>query len=61
MELTIKDLMIFYCCSEKTAKQRKREILESFGLTNNNRRVLAIHVAKYERLSLSDVKTIIFE
>lgn len=61
MELRIQDLMIFYCCSERTARQRKKEILESFGIKSKNRPVLAIHLAYYERLSLSDVKTIIFE
>jgi hypothetical protein len=61
MELTIKDLMKFYCCSEKTAKARKREILLSVGIVNIKRRPLVIHLAQYERLSIDIVKTTILE
>jgi len=61
MELTNKDLMAFYCCSEKVAIQRKREICSFFKIEPKGRRVLDIHIAKYEGLSVSDVRTAILE
>lgn len=61
MELTNKDLMIFYCCSENTATQRKREILRFFELPLKRTRIHIIHLAKYEGLSTSDIKTILLE
>lgn len=61
MELRIKDLMRFYCCSENTAKARKREILGSFGITDCKRPVLLLHLATYERLSLDTVRSSILE
>lgn len=61
MELTIKDLMRFYCCSEKTAKARKKEILQGVGITDIKRRPLDIHLAQYERLSIDIVKSTILE
>jgi hypothetical protein len=61
MELTNKDLMKFYCCSENTATHRKREILAFFKLPLTRTRVQDIHVAKYEGLSISDVRSCILE
>lgn len=55
MELIIKDLMKFYCCSENTARQRKREILRYFKLPEDRQRITALHISKYENLPLSDV------
>lgn len=61
MELTIQDLMRFYCCTEKTARQRKTEILSFFKLPFKNRRPLLIHLAIYEGLSIDIVRTTLFE
>lgn len=61
MELTLKDVMRFYCCSEKVAIQRKREICAFFKIPYRGRRILDIHISKYEGLSVSDVRTILLE
>ena len=61
MELTSKDLMRFYCCSENTAIQRRKEILRFFGLPVSKNRIHILHLSKYEGLSVSDIRVILFE
>jgi len=60
MELFTVDLMKFYCCSEKTAISRKKEIKEALGLPRKHR-IHILHLCMYERLSVSDVRSILFE
>jgi len=59
MELTNKDLQTFYSCSRSTADHRKKEILKAFGLPTNKRRVLLLHLAKYEGLSIDECKQVL--
>lgn len=55
MELTSKQLQKYFGCSEKTAKQRKDEIIAFFELPPDRMRISDTHLAKYERLTLSEV------
>ena len=60
MELTLKDIQIFYDCkSVNTARHRVDEIKTALKLPKKKKRILAVHVAKYEGLSVSEVKEII--
>lgn len=59
MELTNKDLEIFYNCSHVTAKQRKQEIIKALKLPVNKKRILLLHLAKYEGLAVDECKQVI--
>lgn len=59
MELILKDIMAFYGCSVNTARNRVKEIKEALKLPKKKHRILAVHIAKYEGLKVSEVKEII--
>ncbi|WP_372934537.1 hypothetical protein [Mariniphaga sediminis] len=59
MEITLKELCMFYGCSMPTARMRVKEIKEGLKLSESKKRILLIHVAKYEGLKVSEVKEII--
>lgn len=59
MELTHKEIMAFYGCAICTAAVRVQEIKQALNLPKSKKRVLAIHVAKYEGLTVSEVREII--
>nr|WP_319509408.1 hypothetical protein [uncultured Draconibacterium sp.] len=59
MELQLIDLMNFYGCSRSTAQNRKQEIKDGLKLPKNKKRVLLVHLAKYEGLKVSEVKEIL--
>ncbi len=59
MELTLNEICLFYDCSISTAGRRVQEIKDYLKLPKNKKRILAVHVAKYEGLKVSDVKEII--
>jgi len=56
MELTINDLEIFYNCSKPTAIHRKQEIIKGLKLPEKKKRVLLVHLAKYEGLTVDECK-----
>ncbi|WP_066631797.1 hypothetical protein [Labilibacter marinus] len=57
MELTIKDIQEFYGVSPVTARARVKEIKEALNLKKKGR-VLLAHMAKYEALTIEEVKNI---
>jgi hypothetical protein len=57
MELTRKDLANFYNCSLPTAKHREIEIKQALNITHKGR-ILDLHLAKYEGLTLNDIYSI---
>ncbi|MBS2212148.1 hypothetical protein KEM09_12080 [Carboxylicivirga mesophila] len=59
MELTVKDLQIFYNCSKPTALHRKQEIISALELPKNKKRILLLHLAKYEGLTVDECKQVI--
>lgn len=59
MELTNKQLQKYFGCSEKTAKLRKDEIIAFFELPPDKMRITDVHLAKYDRLTLSEVHSLI--
>lgn len=59
MELTLVQICIFYGCSLNTARMRVAEIKKALKLPENKKHILAIHVAKYEGLTVSEVREII--
>lgn len=58
MELTLKDVANFYCCALSTAQFRVKEIKAYFHIKRKCR-ILKIHLAKYEGLTLADVDMIL--
>lgn len=59
MELTLNDICAFYGCCVTTSRMRVKEIKEGLKLPKNKKRILAVHIAKYEGLKVSEVKDII--
>ena len=59
MELTLSEICAFYGCCLSTAPSRVREIKTALKLPKTKKKILAIHVAKYEGLKVSEVKEII--
>ncbi|MCU4165222.1 hypothetical protein [Carboxylicivirga caseinilyticus] len=55
MELTRKDIQVFYGCSYVTAGCRINEIKRGLNLHSKGR-VLLAHLAKYEGLTLDECK-----
>ena len=51
MELTNKDIQVFYGCSHVTARARIKEIKEGLSLRKKGR-ILIHHLAKWEGLTL---------
>lgn len=59
MELTLKDIKNFYgCLSDTTAIQRVKEIKAFFNI-EYKKRISLFHLAKYEGLSISEVRFIL--
>jgi len=59
MELTLSEVCAFYGCCTNTAMSRVKEIKQALKLPKTKRRILAVHIAKYEGLNVSEVKEII--
>lgn len=59
MELTLTEISTFYGCSITTARQRVAEIKKGLNLPKSKKRILLVHIAKYEGLKVSEVKEII--
>ena len=60
MELTLDEIRAFYGCKTlNTARDRVKEIKAGLKLPENKKRILIVHLAKYEGLSVSEVKEII--
>ena len=57
MEISIKDLMLFYEVSEKTARNRFNEISSYFGL--RSKRLTYWHLSQYEGVPVSVIKSVI--
>jgi len=57
MELTTLDIALFYGCCEKTAQDRIKEIKTFLNLERKGR-VLKLHLAKYEGLTLNEVNEV---
>ena len=58
MELTLKDIMCFYGCSKSTAQERIKEIKKFYEIIRKGR-ILKIHLANYERISLKELDYIL--
>lgn len=59
MELSLTEIGAFYGCSVCTARMRVKEIKEGLKLPKAKRKILLVHIAKYEGLAISEVKEII--
>ena len=59
MELTLNEVCAFYGCCVNTARMRVKEVKTGLKLPKSKKRILAVHVAKYEGLTVSEVKEII--
>ncbi|TRX70529.1 hypothetical protein [Carboxylicivirga sp. M1479] len=59
MELTNKDIQAFYGCCKSTAVARIREIKNGLKLPSDKKRILMIHLAKYEGLTVDECKQVI--
>ena len=58
MELTLQDIANFYCCSISTAQLRVQEIKRFYEIQRKGR-ILKIHLANYEGISLKDLDMIL--
>ncbi len=59
MELTNKDIQLFYTCCHVTAKSRIDEIKKALRLPKHRKRILINHLAKYEGLTIDECKQVL--